>query len=615
VAWTGAHYIEFLDNAFGGLSQSFIQRLIIHEKAHFLWDYSFSAELKYNWLKLSGWYFSDGTTDGQCDLWQLDPGAWQPPNVSPSDLSVPTETHDHQPGDGTPPLAQGWASCSSAQFVSAYAAALNPNEDMAESISYFLTNPDQLRSTSLPKYEFIRDYIMQGSVYVSMFRPDLTFEVLNLYPDYIYPGKINRVRIEVVGAPDEDKEVTVTLGLTGGMDCLDADNEYCFSGASGGFMRLLSRVGTFRDVYFSTANGAPLDTTLVARFTMHRTSALGWWSPRDIAIFDQAGNRRVQKMTNADFGWQLYLNNPLEDITPPEYIAASAHSVLLSVGDADASADLVGDERELVLRWRVIEDNDHVHCFTRIVHYSAVEGTRQRFYDQYGAGLPLDGWESDGATHSCEIRWRITRYMPSGSYGPGYISMIDSANNWGSQEFAFDHATYEIPPTVDVYSPFEDLVTPMLNIEPCVTEDPNEECIRVNAFPVNPDAPDGETVVRISYWAYEPPPLATASGVNIATLSLRNPQGQEFFWYHGDGSTGVVGRSPMLHRLYFACPSLIVEELGQCDATTRIKYEFEVRLPVGSAPGTWGLTEMTVGDHAGNTLRVQFTEVIRFDLE
>ena len=615
VAWTSANYIEFLDNAFSLDSLAFIQRLIIHEKAHFLWDYSLSAELKLNWLRQTGWYLSDGSTDGNCQLWMENPDLWEPPNVSLADISGPTANHDHPPGDGEPPLAPGWASCSSTQFPSAYAAAMNPNEDMAESIAYFLTNPDQLRSTSLPKYEFVRDYIMQGSVYVSLFRPDLTFEVLNLYPDYIYPGKINSVEIEVAGAAGDDKQVTITLGLTGGVDCWDGNPEQCFEGASGGFTRIYSPQGTYWDLYFSTQNGAELDNTLIGTITLPSDAAAGWWAPRDIAIFDQAGNRRVQKMTNADFGWQLYINNPQEDLVAPTYVPDSANARLLFAGDAEASPDLLGDERELLLRWRVIEDGDHVSCFSRIIQYTETSATSGRFYDQYGSSSPLVGVQDDQATHVCEIRWRITRYIPSGTFGPGYILLGDRANNYQNYPFAVEHPTYEPPQTIDIYNAFEDVIKPFLNIDACLTTNPAEQCIRIQAEPVRPDNPDGETIVRITYWAYEVQPGETASGVSLATITLRNPQGQEFFWYHGDNSTGIAGRSPSEGMRYFACPSLILEEIGECDATTPIKYEFEVRLPVGSAPGTWGLTEMTIKDRAGNRLMAQFTEVLRFELQ
>ena len=54
---------------------------------------------------------------------------------------------------------------------------------------------------------------MQGSIYLSQIREDLTFEVLNLYPDYDYPGKIKRLHVDISGAPEEDKELVLTVEL------------------------------------------------------------------------------------------------------------------------------------------------------------------------------------------------------------------------------------------------------------------------------------------------------------------------------------------------------------------------------------------------------------------
>ena len=63
-------------------------------------------------------------------------------------------------------------------IVSAYAHLKNPNEDMAESLSYFIVNPDALKSRSLAKYEFVRDRIMQiGNIYISQIQENLTFKV------------------------------------------------------------------------------------------------------------------------------------------------------------------------------------------------------------------------------------------------------------------------------------------------------------------------------------------------------------------------------------------------------------------------------------------------------
>jgi len=40
-----------------------------------------------------------------------------------------------------------------------------------------------------------------------------------------------------------------------------------------------------------------------------------------------------------------------------------------------------------------------------------------------------------------------------------------------------------------------------------------------------------------------------------------------------------------------------------------------VLLPAGSAPGTWGLADMTIYDRAGNLKRHDFTEIVHFDGE
>ncbi len=126
VAWPVENgYIEFMEASFGGNNEQFeTLRLILHEKAHFLWAFSFSDEIKNDWITLGGWY--------------KDPNA-----------------------------AEGWSTTKDAEFVSAYAHAKNPNEDMAESVAHYLKNPELLQSRAMAKYEFIRDRIMHGTRYIS----------------------------------------------------------------------------------------------------------------------------------------------------------------------------------------------------------------------------------------------------------------------------------------------------------------------------------------------------------------------------------------------------------------------------------------------------------------
>lgn len=146
IAWTGLKTIEFMQKAFSTSDYGSIQRLILHEKSHFLWAGLFEQKLKDDWAILGGWYID-------------------------------------------PTSATGWSTTKTTEFVSAYAHANNPDEDMAETIATYVTNPNLLLSRSIRKFEFIRDRVMHGTRYVSIIRKDLTFMVYNLYPDYNYPGK------------------------------------------------------------------------------------------------------------------------------------------------------------------------------------------------------------------------------------------------------------------------------------------------------------------------------------------------------------------------------------------------------------------------------------------
>ena len=197
IAWTGLKTIEFMSKAFIGGNLSDTRRLILHEKAHFLWAYTFDQTTKDDWAEIGGW-FEDPTS------------------------------------------GSGWSTYNTTEFVSAYAHAKNPNEDMAESIAIYLTNPDRLINVSQKKYEFIRDRIMHGTRYVSIIREDLTFTVYNLYPDYTFPGKIVELDIQVEGASEEGKTITMKIRLNSTDPTID--------GATVANTRFTSSIGTIFDI-------------------------------------------------------------------------------------------------------------------------------------------------------------------------------------------------------------------------------------------------------------------------------------------------------------------------------------------------------------------------------
>ena len=118
VAWTSEGYIALAESIFGSHNLNDTRRLIAHEKAHFLWTYLFPEQLKQDWIQLGGWY-KDPASDSE---WST-----------------------------TKPRKE---------FVTDYAYDKNPNEDMAESLGYYLVYPDKLRACSPAKYEFIQNRIM-----------------------------------------------------------------------------------------------------------------------------------------------------------------------------------------------------------------------------------------------------------------------------------------------------------------------------------------------------------------------------------------------------------------------------------------------------------------------
>ena len=515
VAWTGAGYIEFMESAFKGQGLDYIHRLILHEKAHFLWDYLFDEQLKQDWIELGGWYENPDDKDG-------------------------------------------WSTTKQIEFVSAYAHGINPNEDMAESISYYIVNPDKLRSRSPAKYEFIQNRVMHGTRYISKIREDLTFEVYNLYPDYVYPGRITRIGIQVEGEPKEDKLITVEIEIHGESD-LDA--------AQSAYIRVFSDKGTFFDLAWMSpvdANGMRVASGHILRgqAKLSRYAANGYWAPDAIRIWDPQGNERHESQT--DYGWKLYIDNPLADCEPPEYVP---NSMTLSLSKATTSD---GKPYQIVTAsWEVVEESG-------IKHVAAALNDDLRethsIYRQFEYG------SYDSESDRVVVNFKFPEYMPSSIYSLNRISMLDIALN-GSRVYFTDEATDEPPKTIELKTSTPDIEPPVLDVNN----------ITIKAKPTIPEAPNGETIVDITFRIKD-----NISGYEISSMRLRDPHGVTHHFYHyPDGYSGM----------YFTG-----------DPTLFKKYQQTIVLPVGSVPGTWGLAEMTVFDKAGNALRTDFTEIVRFEV-
>lgn len=506
-------YIEFMESSFGGNNQDFkTQRLILHEKTHFLWAFTLSDEIKNDWIKVGGWY--------------KDPNA-----------------------------GGGWSTTKDVEFVTAYAHGINPNEDMAESVAYYIKDPEKLRSRALEKYEFIRDRIMNGTRYISKIPDHLTFEVLNLNPDYDYPGKIKRLEVKVEGAPDEDKKVIVEIEL----NHIDGFED----GASGAITRISSpsfvdtdgmERGQFYDMWMYPVN----DNMYLLRgeITISKYSKTGYWVAGDISTFDEQGNQRLEGRN--DCVWNMFINNSLEDIEAPKYESGSLKYEL---------SDIIVEGRHAQKLHISFRASDNIELTGNVIRLGWGE-TAYCLSDRSG--------EYDKDTKTVSIDYIIPDYYKSADYNVTFISLWDKAGNETFRQFS-ESPTNEPVKYIHISTTNPDTKAPDLDLNR----------ITVYAEPTHPETPDGETLVTISCYVRD-----DISGYNGGTYGIRDPQGNiySFGLPGGDGFIYYVGNPNAWRRL-----------------TTKIV------LPQGSAPGIWGVSHIEVHDKAINVKTYNFVETVIFE--
>lgn len=527
IAWACDNgYIEFINaphlkiTAFKGNNEnSDTQRLIIHEKTHFLWAYTMSEEVKADWIKIGGWYLD--------------------PNANPED-----------PDDG-------WSTTKTTEFVSAYSHAVSPNEDMAESVAFYIKDPEKLRARSMAKYEFIRDRIMHGTRYISSIPDHLTFEVFNLWPDYDFPGKIKTVDIKVEGAPEEDKLLTFDIWL----NHIDGMQD----GASRAFTRIMSPcykdedgndISTYIDLWMYPVQDNPWHLRGVA--TISRYSLAGYWVPGDIIVSDEVGNERYEGRNDAVTN--IYINNPLEDRDLPVY---EKGSLRYEVSDIE-----VGGHHEQLLS-------------VKITAYDNV-GIKEIYGGLY-TGVDsnhMPGWNTivDMENKTIEIQYRIRDYYYSTDYYIAHIAITDIGGISRDIRFS-ENPKHEPVQKIHITTPTPDMEHPEVDLNR----------LYVHAEPTHPEAPDGETKVEVTYYIRD-----NIAGLSTSGIILRDPQGVDHSYWAANGVSDDAG--------YY---------LG--DPTEWRKYNATVVLPVGSAPGIWGLCAMDVTDLALNYYTYNFVETLIFE--
>ena len=524
IAWTSG-YMEFMELAYKTFDAAYIARLILHEKSHYVYQFLLSNTLKKEWASLGGWQ---------------------------STVNPASPDYD---------AVGGWQTTKTTEFVSAYAHDKNPNEDFAESVAYFVKNPDVLKARSISKYNFIRDNVMLSTSYVSVIRPDLTFTVLNLYPSYDYPGKIKRVATTVTGAAQEDKILTVEIEIA------PFTTNNLAEGLSARVMSPVSasaRVATYFDIQLTPVNNS--HTIFRATQVLSKHLRSGYWQMPNVRITSSTGLERYE--SSLLYGFKCYLNNPLEDTIAP-LVRPNTTSITVK------NSTLNGHPIQIAtVKFDVTENTGLTY------YYAALAPSSAYSLEQYGPGAV----SGDGTR---TIDFYIKEYAPSGRYTLNQIALKDYGLNLNYTYFKTSNGNSdgttvnldETAPSIVITTPSPDSIAPELDVNR----------ITVSAVPTNLTTPDGETLVTVKYLVKD-----NISGYGgYSNLHLRDPQGVEHYYaiYHRNSYT----------------------EYYEGDPTVWTQYTQELVLPRGSIPGIWGLSQMTLTDKAGQSKSYNFTETIRFD--
>lgn len=453
IAWVSSDYIEFMDFAFQSGSEDYIRRLIAHEMTHFVWHKILKEETKNQFMKLSGW--SKTVPTG---------------GVSAS----AGKATDHPKASSVADKVTIWYHMSTTNFVSDYSAAVNPDEDFAETVSYYIYQPDKVRTLTPDKYNFVKN-VVNGYEYVILVDEKYTFQVFNLEPDYTFPGKIMGTDIEVYKSDGGDNKVIVTLHLS---------PKYG-DGAHEAYSRITSHNLTFFDTYYYPVNGDHF--TLRANFIIPKTAASGYWLPNQITVQDRVDNRRQEGQ--AQFGWLLYINNSHEDLNAP-------------VPDLNrityAKEEKNGDTIIKIFVPVADEYEEGVYGYGTLQQYDS-----NQYLEHYA--------DYDYQKKSLIYEFTIRKYHASGQWTFRELTTTDLAKNNGRYDLK------EKALIIFVTTGNPDSKKPELD----------SRAIRIKAVSRRPEAPNGETDVSIWYAARD-----DNSGLGWVNYQLLKPTGDTLFDYH-----------------------------------------------------------------------------------
>ncbi|SBT75458.1 sporozoite invasion-associated protein 1, putative [Plasmodium ovale] len=520
-------FIEFMESAF--VNYKDISHLILHEIGHFIYVNMLSGELKKEWITLGQWY---------------------------EEPLAPSE----------------WATKDEVGFVSAYAHDKTPGEDFAESIAAFVLNGRLLNSRSPPKYSWIKKSLFKGSFYVTS--GTHKFEVLNLgNAVYYFPGKVKKIKAQVLGSSTEDKIVKIEISLLsskGNVGC--AKNAYA---------RFFSEQQTYRDVFFFTNNNSECSHNLYAEFVINSSESRGRWVAESLTFTGQNDIKRYTGL--GSFLIYLYVNNQNEDIEKPLPLL---DSVTIYPHNGVGSEDSLLRLNILVLEDSMLKihggtyasfashDNESYsygnHTYSAYDPEFNVQKLKNDYFvnDITTSGFRQVNMESCSAHTNMDVSnlkcfqvmnpVRIPQHCIGGRYYFRQFSVDDEAGNQNILNVSTDKHFADLRP-----SGVRDMIGPVVSN------------VKVTSQPAN-DQHDGETLVTLDFFAYD-----DLSGMNYIYVNLRDPHG------------GV-------HPSYVAKSALPMGRQNR-------KIVHVISLPKGSMAGTWLLEEIKAVDMCNNETRNVYT--------
>ena len=182
-------------------------------------------------------------------------------------------------------------------------------------------------------------------------------------------------------------------------------------------------------------------------------------------------------------------------------------------------------------------------------------------------------------TKEAHVRVALTQFFRGGRYGVSFLKMEDRASNIETQYFS-DNPQHEPIKYTNIITSQPDSEKPIL--------DTNR--ITIETSPINPIAPDGSTRINIEFYAKD-----DKSGVGHVYYKLLDPLGKVHFAYY-------------IHSNFYT-------QFFVGDPTVYRRYLIQTTLPRGSAPGTWGLMELSLRDKALNRSTYNFTEIMHFKVK